>query len=116
MNAAVKLPTPSAAMFAKGERAAFFAPKLDWMPRNEQLSLALGKAQIAARILDDHRIGILSAVISGDTALLKLAKAPTGELVHGSHLVDVGEVSYGRAMLGDGEHAVLVEWALGWKS
>lgn len=98
----------------KGERAAFFAPKTDWLGRNEDVALALGKAQIAARLLDDQRIEVLSVHISGETAVLTVSHAPDQASVQGAFTMRSrnGADAKGVAMIGHGEHAVLVEWAL----
>ncbi len=104
--------TPMSNQPPKGDRAAFFAPKTNWIPRNEAVALALGKAQIAARLLDDQGISVLHVNVCGDTAAMSIDRAPAQGSIHGEHTKRVGTRSYGRALLGEGEHAVLVEWAL----
>lgn len=103
---------PDAAPPPKGERAAFFAPKTDWLPRNEALALALGAAQIAARILDDQRLTVLKVEVVGETAILHLNAAPAQASVEGGITLVRPAGRFGCARMGKGEGAVLVEWPL----
>lgn len=65
----------------KAERAAFFAPKLDWDERNEQLATALGRAQIALRVLDDHSAEVAHVAIGGEFPVIRLRHPPEPALL-----------------------------------
>ncbi len=96
----------------KGEPAARFTAKLDWLPMNEQMAVQLGHAQAALRLLDDQRAICTSVEIYSDLIVIDLARAPDQRKAMWQHIDAEGGRLVVTADLKGANESVLLRWPL----